>query len=117
MNDSTKAKNAIAFGAWNQGFYRSVRKAMAAAAEYLNHPDNPNRHGHGGTYRLWIIRHDVRNGWRLVNCGNRSPQLAEMERGFYGPLTAASINSHLKAHKLPAPDLSPPNGASVRHPQ
>lgn len=84
----------IAWGGWNQGFYPSVRKAVKAAGEWLNHPDRPESRD-----RLWIIRHDTRPGWRLVNCGSRQPMIAEMEQGFYGPLTAENIAAKLKEHK------------------
>lgn len=82
----------IAWGAWNQGFFPSVRKAMRFADGWLNHPDNT---GHN---RLWLIRHDTRPGWRLINCGSRQPMVAEMERGFYGPITSENIAAKRKEH-------------------
>jgi len=94
-----KTDTPIAWSAWNQGFYPSVRKAVRAAAEYLNHPDNPKRTGDRSTQRLWIIRHDTRNGWRLVNCANRGPAPCDQGGGFYGPFTPENIASHVKTHK------------------
>jgi hypothetical protein len=93
----------IAWCAWNQGFFPSVRKAMVAAAVFLTHPDNPQRSGPHGTTRLFIIRHDTRKGWRLVNCADRGPAPHEMALGFYGPITPRNITAHLNTHKAAMP--------------
>jgi hypothetical protein len=66
---------------------------MQGAREWLNHPDN-NPDG-----RLFIIRHDARPGWRLVNCGSRAPMIHEMEGGFYGPLTRKNIAAKCEEHR------------------
>lgn len=90
----------IAWGAWHQGYFPSVRQGVRAAAEWLKHPENPGRRGQHGTCRLWLIPNDEGKGWRLINCADRQPAIYEMERGFYGPFTPENIDAKLSDHGL-----------------
>lgn len=88
-------KEPIAWAAWHQGRFPSVRQAMRAAGEWFAHPDRPANYN-----RLWIIRHEDRPGqWRLVNCGSRGPGYGAMNTGFYGPLTPDNIAAKREEHR------------------
>jgi hypothetical protein len=79
-----------AWAAWHQGTFRSLAAARREAREWHRDPDKPAEYA---SARLWIIPHGSRRGyWRLVNCGNRGPGVADVGYApFYGPITAENV--------------------------
>jgi hypothetical protein len=75
-----------AWAAWNQGLFRSVRKAVIEANEWF--AECPNNYENT---TLWIIPDD--SGWRLVN--GRTPEAAHT---FYGPIRKTNVGGYVDRH-------------------